>query len=127
MVNSVATESTDWKQVRKDADTKTSWSDVHLSIELKAFRVIESSPLDQATSEKQVLGSSVFLIQLRILISDLTLLAASSTPASDTLQYSDYNSKVERRLTSQASGPFTGAASEKKRVHAEAEGGTGYA
>ncbi len=64
----------------------------------------------------------MFLIQLRILISDLTLLAASSTPASDTLQYSDYNSKVERRLTSQASGPFTGAASEKKRVHAEAEG-----
>ncbi len=39
----------------------------------QAFRVIESSPLDQATSEKQVLGGSVFLIQFRILISVLTL------------------------------------------------------
>lgn len=46
----------------------------------------------------------------------------SSTPASDTLQYSDSNSKVERRSTSQASGPFTGATSRKKRIHEEAEG-----
>ncbi|KAK0204164.1 hypothetical protein DFS33DRAFT_1384418 [Desarmillaria ectypa] len=107
-VQSVETESKEWKWARKGTDEKTSWLDVHCSLELKAYRVIGSAPLDQPTSEKQMLGDT------------------SSTPASDVLQSSDPKSEIERRLASQASGSFTGAASsrscEKKRSHAEAEG-----
>ncbi|KAK0199569.1 hypothetical protein DFS33DRAFT_174816 [Desarmillaria ectypa] len=106
-VQSVETESKEWKWARKGTDEKTSWLDVHCSLELKARRVIGSAPLDQPTSEKQVLGGT------------------SSNPAFDVLQSSDPESEIERRLASEALGPSTGAASsrsEKKRSHAEAQG-----
>ncbi|KAK0207155.1 hypothetical protein DFS33DRAFT_647844 [Desarmillaria ectypa] len=107
-VQSVETESKERKWARKDIDEQTSWLDVHCSPELKAHRVIESTPLDQPMLEKQVLGGT------------------SSTPASDVLQSSEPKSEIGRRSASQASGFSTGAASsrsrEKKRSHAEVEG-----
>ncbi|KAK0199580.1 hypothetical protein DFS33DRAFT_1267374, partial [Desarmillaria ectypa] len=95
-VQSVETESKEWKWARKGTDEKTSWLDVHCSIELDACRVIGSTPLDQPTSEKQVLGGST-----------------------------NPESEIECRLASQALGPSTEATSsrsEKKRSHAEVEG-----
>ncbi|SJL06587.1 uncharacterized protein ARMOST_09929 [Armillaria ostoyae] len=121
-VESIETECKESKRVRRDADEKTSWLEVHCSLESEARRVIECAPLDQPMSEKQVLGGSTFLVQLPILVSVLALLAASSTPACDVLQFNDSKSESDRRLTSQASGSSTGAASEKKRSHAEAVG-----
>ncbi|SJL06577.1 uncharacterized protein ARMOST_09919 [Armillaria ostoyae] len=104
-VQSIETECKESKRVRKDADEKTSWLEVHCSLESEARRVIECAPLDQIMSEKQVLGGSTFLVQLPILIS-----------------FNDSKSESDRRLTSQASGSSTGAASEKKRSHPEAVG-----
>ncbi len=72
-VQSIGTESKEWKRIRKDAGDKTSWLEDHCFLELEAHRVIECAPLDQPMSEKQVLGSSTFLVQLPILISFLTL------------------------------------------------------
>ncbi|PBK63627.1 hypothetical protein ARMSODRAFT_962920 [Armillaria solidipes] len=104
-VQSIETECKESKRVRKDADEKTSWLEVHCSLELEARRVIECAPLDQLMSEKQVLGGT------------------SSTPASDVLQF---KSESDRRLASQASGSSTGAATspscEKKRSHTEPVG-----
>ncbi|KAK0234644.1 hypothetical protein EDD85DRAFT_844788 [Armillaria nabsnona] len=106
-VQSIETGSREWKRVRKDADQKTSWLEVHCSLELKAHRVIECAPVDQPMSEKQVLGGT------------------SSTPASDVLQSNDAKSESDCRLGSQASGTSTGSSSrssEKKRSHVEAVG-----
>ncbi|PBK63617.1 hypothetical protein ARMSODRAFT_942005 [Armillaria solidipes] len=103
-VQSIETECKESKRVRKDADEKTSWLEVHCSLELEARRVIECAPLDQLMSEKQVLGGTSF------------------APACDVLQFNDSKSESDRRLASQASSSSTGAASEKKRSHPEAVG-----
>ncbi|KAK0449041.1 uncharacterized protein EV420DRAFT_788562 [Desarmillaria tabescens] len=106
-VQSVETESEKCKWAQKGTDKKTSWLDVHCSIELDTHRVIESAPLDQPMSKDQVLGGT------------------SSTPASDVLQSSDRKGEVERQLSSQPSSSSIGAASscscEKKRNHTEVE------
>ncbi|PBK98545.1 hypothetical protein ARMGADRAFT_960212 [Armillaria gallica] len=106
-IQSIGTESNEWKRARKDAGDKTSWLEVHCSLELKAHRVIECAPLDQPMSEQQVLCGT------------------SSTPASDVLQYNDAKSESDCRLASQASGSSTRSSSrssEKKRSHAEVAG-----
>ncbi|KAK0449029.1 uncharacterized protein EV420DRAFT_788270 [Desarmillaria tabescens] len=106
-VQLVETESEKCKWAQKGTDKKTSWLDVHCSIELDALRVIESALLDQPMSKDQVLGGT------------------SSTPTSDVLQSSDTKSEVKRQLASQPSSSSTGAASsrscEKKRNHADVE------
>ncbi|KAK0234630.1 hypothetical protein EDD85DRAFT_969501 [Armillaria nabsnona] len=106
-VQSIGTESKEWKRAQKDAGEKTSWLEVHSSLELEVHRVIECAPLDQLMSKKQVLCST------------------SSTPASDVLQFNDAKSESDCRLVNQAPGSSTGASShscEKKRSHAEAVG-----
>ncbi|KAK0421618.1 hypothetical protein EV421DRAFT_1747052 [Armillaria borealis] len=100
----VHSESKKWKQARKRADEKTSWRDVHCSLELKAPR--------------RVIECVGRLFNLPIV---LTLyLAASSTPV--LLQFNDPKCESDR---SQASGSSTGAASsrscEKKRSRVGSE------
>ncbi|KAK0184376.1 hypothetical protein F5146DRAFT_1145535 [Armillaria mellea] len=131
-VISADNESEDWKQKRKDAarrggDGKTSWRDILSTWELKVHSVVKCAVLDERMPETQVLGGSyVPCSTSNSDISSDSLLAASSTPASDVLQSTDTKSESDRRLACQASGSSTGAASSrssaKKRSHAEAVG-----